>query len=245
VKLFLMRVGMVHLPGEHEKHIPVPAYLIETDTSGYILVDTGLSPRMMGEYQGPGNRRITHMVGEGDAVAQQLGLLGLGPQDIRYVICSHFDPDHAGHLADFAGAEIVVQRRLYQAAVRGEVPRFEVTREQWDATGLHFLLVDGDTQLVPGVRLVESSGHVPGHQSVLVRLPRMGPVLLAIDALPFQADSDPETRSIDPFDLDEEQVRKSMRKLQALERSEGVVLTVYGHDAQQWQMLKLLPDFYE
>jgi N-acyl homoserine lactone hydrolase len=245
MKLFLMRVGTVCLPGEPREDIPVPAYLIETDEGTYILVDTGLAQQVIGEYQGPGNRRITHRVGEGDAVEQQLALLGLEAKDIRYVVCSHFDPDHAGHLASFVGAEIFVQRRLYQAAIRGEVPRFEVTRAQWDAAGLRFVLVDGDTQLVPGVSLVESSGHVPGHQSVLVRLPQMGAVLLAIDALPFQADSDPETRSIDPFDLDEAKVRESMRKLRALERSEGVVLTVYGHDAEQWKTLKLLPHFYE
>jgi N-acyl homoserine lactone hydrolase len=31
-----------------------------------------------------------------------------------------------------------------------------------------------------------TSGHVPGHQSVLVRLPQTGPVLLAIDAVPVR-----------------------------------------------------------
>lgn len=35
-------------------------------------------------------------------------------------------------------------------------------------------LVDGDTELLPGLELIETSGHVPGHQSVLVRLPKTG-----------------------------------------------------------------------
>jgi N-acyl homoserine lactone hydrolase len=43
--------------------------------------------------------------------------------------------------------------------------------------------VDGDTELLPGLTLLETSGHTPGHQSVLVRLPQTGPVLLAIDAV--------------------------------------------------------------
>ena len=46
-------------------------------------------------------------------------------------------------------------------------------------------LVDGDTELLPGLELIETSGHVPGHQSVLVRLPKTGAILLPIDAVPF------------------------------------------------------------
>ena len=44
-------------------------------------------------------------------------------------------------------------------------------------------MVDGDTELLPGVTLIETSGHAPGHQSVLVRLPKTGAVLLVIDAV--------------------------------------------------------------
>jgi hypothetical protein len=40
---------------------------------------------------------------------------------------------------------------------------------------------------------VATGGHVPGHQSVLVRLPETGPVLLAIDAVPAAAYFDPGT----------------------------------------------------
>jgi N-acyl homoserine lactone hydrolase len=46
-------------------------------------------------------------------------------------------------------------------------------------------LVDGDTELLPGLELIETSGHVPGHQSVLVRLPKTGAIVLTIDAVPF------------------------------------------------------------
>ena len=46
-------------------------------------------------------------------------------------------------------------------------------------------LEDGDTELLPGFELTSTSGHVPGHQSVLVRLPKTGAVLLTIDAVPL------------------------------------------------------------
>jgi N-acyl homoserine lactone hydrolase len=106
-------------------------------------------------------------------------------------------------------------------------------------------LVDGDTELLPGVELIESGGHVPGHQSVLVRLPRTGPVLLGIDALPFDmAVFTPENRPVNPFDMDEDATRASTRKLLDLAACEGVRLIVYGHDEAQWRTLKIAPDYY-
>jgi N-acyl homoserine lactone hydrolase len=242
MKLFLLQVGRVRPPDQVEETIlPVPAYLIETDTGEHILIDTGLNRRLIGAHHQPHH---PHLLNEEEDLLTLLARLNLTAQDIRLVICSHFDPDHAGNLALFQQAEIVVQRRLYAAAIKGEVPRFERTRDQWDAPGLRFLLVDGDTTLVPGVRLLESEGHTPGHQSVLVSLPRTGPVLLAIDAIPLQAQRDPATRAIEPFDLNELQVRASTSKLRAIEQHEGVAFTVYGHDPHQWQTLKHFPDFY-
>lgn len=243
MKLFLMKVGRARpFQSGSSALVPVPAYLIETDTGEHILIDTGFSKRAIGAYhQAPDTR---HIMDASEYVVNQLATLGLAPRDIHTVICSHFDPDHGGSLADFPQATIVVQRRLYQAAITGEVARFGMTQEQWSAPGLRLLLVDGDTTLMPRITLVESGGHVPGHQSVLVRLPETGPVLLAIDAIPSSADTDPETRPIEPVDLDEKQVRASTRKLRMLEQSEGVALTVYGHDPEQWRDLRLFPDFY-
>ena len=57
-------------------------------------------------------------------------------------------------------------------------------------------LVDGDTELLPGLELIETSGHVLGHQSVLLRLPKMGPVLLVADAIIYSALCDPDTRKV-------------------------------------------------
>ncbi len=88
-----------------------------------------------------------------------------------------------------------------------------------------------------------TSGHVPGHQSVLVRLPETGPVLLTIDAVPVQRAFTPE-REAGPMDMDVEMLRTSTRKLLALAQREQVPLTIFGHDGEQWQTLKKAPDFY-
>jgi N-acyl homoserine lactone hydrolase len=79
---------------------------------------------------------------------------------------------------------------------------------------------------------------------VLVRLPRTGPVLLAADAVVLERLFTPDRRAW-PLDDDEEQLRASTRKLLDLVERERVALVVFGHDAAQWQALKLAPDYYE
>jgi len=101
-------------------------------------------------------------------------------------------------------------------------------------------------ELIPGVELIETSGHVPGHQVVLIRLPQTGPILLAIDAAAMEIDFDPETRLEDNgVDLDPAGAHVSVRKLFELAKREGVTLTVFGHDECQWPTLKKAPEFYD
>jgi N-acyl homoserine lactone hydrolase len=175
-------------------------------------------------------------------VLEQLAWLGLRADDIDLLICTHFDGDHSGHHAAFTNAELIVQRQHYELA-RSGYARFTSTRSQWDHPSLRYRLIDGDTELLPGLELIETSGHVSGHQSVLVRLPETGPVLLTIDAVPVQRAFTPE-REAGPMDMDEEMLRASTRKLLALVEREQVRLTVFGHDGDQWQTLKKAPDFY-
>jgi N-acyl homoserine lactone hydrolase len=176
-------------------------------------------------------------------VLEHLADLGLQPDDIELLICTHFDVDHAGYHDAFTRTELVVQRRHYELA-RGGHPRFAPARAHWDHPGLRYRLIDGDAEILPGLTVLETSGHAPGHQSVLVRLPRTGPVLLAIDAVVLARLFTPERRAW-PTDDSEEQLRASTRKLLDLVERERVALVVFGHDGHQWQTLRKAPDYYE
>jgi N-acyl homoserine lactone hydrolase len=224
-----------------EPGVPYPGYLIQTGDGINVLVDTGFPKSMIGETAGP--QGTTLIMKESEYVVNQLAALGLKPSDIRYLVATHFDVDHAGNHEVFTDAEVVVQRQHYELAKSG-FERFATNREHWDAPGLHYRLLDGDTELLPGIELIDTSGHVPGHQSVLVRLPETGPVILAIDAIPRQAGLDADKREKGPFDMDLEGVRASTRKLVDLAKREGVTLIVHGHDAEQWKTLKKAPEYY-
>jgi N-acyl homoserine lactone hydrolase len=123
-------------------------------------------------------------------------------------------------------------------------PRFAFTRPQWEQPMERIRLVDGDTELLPGLELIETSGHVPGHQSVLVRLPKTGVVLLPIDAVPFGEGFTRDSPE-DDGTPDAEAIRASTIKLLDLVEREHIGLVISGHDEAQWEGLKKLPEYYE
>jgi N-acyl homoserine lactone hydrolase len=211
-------------------------YLVETKEGKRILIDSGFP----GDLPRPAD--APPAVNQKN-VLEHLAELGLRADDIDMVIATHFDVDHVGYHDSFKKAEFIVQREHYELA-RGGHPRFAGARGHWDHPELRYRLVEGDVELSPGLRLIETSGHVPGHQSVLVRLPQTGAVLLAIDAVMLERLFTMERKAW-PKDDNEEQLLASTRKLLDLVERERVGLVVFGHDGLQWAKLKKAPEFYE
>ncbi len=228
-RLYLMQVGTS--PANNN---PFVCYLVQTGDGKNILIDSGLPAVVQ-----PPPGVATPLLGKN--VVEQIAVLGLRPGDIHLLVCTHFDGDHAGNHEAFLQAEWVVQRAHHTNALGN--PRFATSRPHWDRPEARYRFVDGDTQLLPGLDLIETSGHALGHQSVLVRLPETGPVLLAIDAVPRQSAFTLD-RQKGPRDEDEGALRASTRKLLDLVQREKVRLVIFGHDAEQWQTLKKLPEYY-
>lgn len=227
-RLYLMEVGSMP-----EYQIPIVCYLVQTENGKNILNDSGLPkiiPEDASEFE------------NGRDVLEQLTSLGLEPDDIDAVISTHYDGDHAGRHAAFTRAQYIVQRKHHLEAAGN--PRFASVRSEWDQPMDRIRLVDGDTNLLFGLELIETSGHVPGHQSVLVRLPQTGAILLTIDAVPFADGFTPDVQD-DGSNPDAEAIRVSTIKLLDLVEREHIGLVIFGHDVEQWKMLKKAPEFYE
>ncbi len=134
-RLYLMQVGsMPHY------QIPIVCYLLQTGDGKNILIDSGL-PESMPE----GEAEFEN----GQDVLEQLASIGLQPDDIDTVISTHYDIDHAGRHAAFTKAHYVVQRVHHVDAASN--PRFAANRPQWDQPMERIRLVDGDTELLPGL----------------------------------------------------------------------------------------------
>lgn len=227
-RLYLMQVGSMP-----EYQIPIVCYLVQTEDGKNILIDTGLPeviPEEASDFE------------NGRDVIEQLASIGLSPDDIDTVVSTHYDIDHAGRHAAFTKAHYVVQRAHRSDAASN--PRYANTRPQWDQPMERIRLVDGDTELLPGLELIETSGHVPGHQSVLVRLPEAGTIVLTIDAVPFAAGFTRDGQD-DGSNPDADAIRASTTKLLDLTERDKIGLVIFGHEWAQWDGLRTLPEYYE
>lgn len=227
-RLYLMQVAY-----SPERNMPVVCYLVQTDDGRNILIDSGL-PDVFDPPSG-----LVPVIDKN--VLEQLAQIGVRPSDIDTLICTHFDIDHCGHHSAFTNAELVIQQDHYTHGQQS--PRFEANRAQWDRPDAHIRLIDGDVELLPGLQILRTDGHTFGHQSVLVRLPESGPILLAIDAVPMRVFFTPD-RQPTPVDEDPVAIQTSVQKLLDIVAHEGVNLTVFGHDGDQWKVLKKLPEYY-
>ena len=103
--------------------------------------------------------------------------------DVRLVVNSHLHFDHCGNNMKFPDLPIYVQAPEYEAARR---PNYTVP--EWvDFEGADYAVVDGDTQVASGVRVMSTPGHTPGHQSLVIDTPS-GTVALAGQAIYCKAE---------------------------------------------------------
>jgi N-acyl homoserine lactone hydrolase len=236
--------GAVMTPGVGDGQrvrTPIVGYLIQTGGTN-ILVDTGMNRRHIADpfatIRGrPIADKLTPIMNPEDDVLSRLAQIGLFAKDIDILVSTHFHFDHAGNHADFAGSRIIAQRACHEHAMTVG----QALKELYDRPLLRYELVDGDVDIAPGVRLLETSGHVPGHQSVLVRLPRTGVVILAIDAIYSQNNLDRDNFEVS---ADPTRARASAHRLVDLARQEHGLL-IFGHDPAQWETLRKSPQSYD
>jgi glyoxylase-like metal-dependent hydrolase (beta-lactamase superfamily II) len=124
---------------------------------GLFLFDTGLSP-MDPEAAAYYQPRFT-------PADEVLRTAGIDPTDIGAIANCHLHPDHAGGNHHFPGIRVWVQEA--ELAVAGE-PDFTYPEYTYTYAGAALEPVDGETDIAPGLRLVPTPGHTPGHQSLLV-----------------------------------------------------------------------------
>lgn len=105
---------------------------------------------------------------------------GIAIGDVRAIVNSHLHWDHCGGNPLFPGVPIYVQAAENEAARQGGR---SYTNPHWvDFPGAEFVVVDGDTTISRGIRILSTPGHTPGHRSLIVDT-REGRVALAGQAV--------------------------------------------------------------
>jgi glyoxylase-like metal-dependent hydrolase (beta-lactamase superfamily II) len=155
--------------GLTDTFVPVPFTTLAIRTGGQlVLIDTGTGG---GQAGGP----------KAGLLAQSMTAAGLNPADVKTIIISHFHGDHIfGLMAKdtnaqtFANAEIIVpatELKWWTQPVdsipqprRGLAQRVQATFPTWK----NIKVVDGEADLVPGVRAIPAFGHTQGHTAHLI-----------------------------------------------------------------------------
>lgn len=92
------------------------------------------------------------------------------------------------------------------------------------------------------MKILTSTGHTPGHQSLLVKLPKTGSVLLTGDAAHFKDNWDTPRAPVQNFD--KEATVKSVEKLRGIAATSKAQVWI-NHDAAQTATLKMSPAYYD
>lgn len=146
--------------------LPVFTFLVEGGDQ-LLLVDTGMAwTERASDAHHPGSWQE-----EGQDIESMLRSVGYECKDVDIVVFTHLHWDHMYYMDKFVNARFIAHKREYEFAL-DPIPLYYKSYEApvlgIDApfTGLTVETVEGETEIMPGVRVFESFGHSPGHMSV-------------------------------------------------------------------------------
>jgi glyoxylase-like metal-dependent hydrolase (beta-lactamase superfamily II) len=169
-------------------------------------------------------------------LAAQLEQIGIKPADVKAMGVSHTHPDHIGNVEMFPQATLYVQKAEYDWPGANNEPRFKPSHPVELLTGDKDVFGDGS------LTILSTPGHTPGHQSLLVKLPKTGAVLLSGDAVHFK--SNWENRRVPVNNFSKDQSVASMQKIADTLTKEKAQLWI-NHDKAQRDSQKMSPEFYD
>jgi N-acyl homoserine lactone hydrolase len=213
--------------------LSVTCYLIK-HAQGWVLWDTGLPDSLVG--MPDGMKSNAGVWTSKKTLASQLAALDLKPSDIRYLALSHSHPDHVGNVNLFPQATLVVQKAEYEWAQPFGGPRFKPEQPVIKAEGDRDLFGDGS------VVLISTPGHSPGHQCLLVRLPKTGALLLSGDAVHTRANWD--SHRVPERNFNMAQSLASLDRMAAVLKENNAQLWI-GHESGEVALRKYAPAYYE
>jgi N-acyl homoserine lactone hydrolase len=224
--------------------VPVIGAFIEMADGEHILFDTGISPSLH-ESETYVPARLKPLISRFDPeddIRHRLQQLGHRPEDVAYVVNSHLHWDHAGANHLFPQARFVSQDRERRFAAHPDpfVGRVYVPA-QYDWIE-NMELLSGDHVLKPGVALMLTPGHSPGHQSMILRLPSGRCLILAADAVFCPENFDPALPPGNAHSPDDAVLSiQRIKMLSAFLNAE----TVICHDPDLWSTWQPCPHRYD
>ena len=232
-----VNVGKPHVFGDH-------CYLIR-HAKGWMLWDSGNADRLAALPNGltAPNGIITAFMKR--PLVESLRQIGVAPGDIEHFAMSHSHGDHSGN-ANLFGSSILYMQMTEYAAVFGPEPQkynfiaanFENLRTARAVrlNGDHDVFGDGS------VVIKSAPGHTPGHQVLVVRLPKRGPVMLSGDMVHLVYSW--QNRVVPSFNFNVEQSGRTIDAMKEYAARTGTQLWV-NHDRVQHALIPKVPLFVD
>ena len=154
------------------------------------------------------------------SLVDQLAKIDLKPEQIKYVGISHYHGDHVGQAGSFPKSTLLIGQGDWDVLTSPK-PRAGAVTAPFAAW------IKGEAKVEPvpldkdvfgdgSVIVLYTPGHTPGHHSLLVKLPQMGPVILMGDLAHFHENWD--TNGVPTFNVDRAQTLASMDKVETFAR---------------------------
>lgn len=199
-----------------------------------ILVEAGLGDAI------PEKWKVNYGVEGPSRMPERLRRLGLEARDVGVVILTHLHFDHAGGCTrwenggpalSFPRAQHVVQEKEWQDAMTPD-PRSRASYMKELlvplSPGESLQLVGGDTEIIPGIRVVNTGGHTRGHQVVHISSEGQS-ALYTGDLIPTSSHLKiPYVAGVDLFPLQTMRWKEEMIRRAVDERW----LVLFGHDTE-------------
>ncbi len=243
-------------------HLVCHCLLIETDR-GLVLLDTGFGEK---DVQSPYSRLSPFFIHFNNiqferkytAIAQ-IERLGFSPRDVRHIVLTHLDFDHAGGLEDFPEATVHVMQSEFEAAKdrHGAIAKGRYRKQQWDEVKqwkfyspggepwFGFEAVRDLDGLPPEILLIPLAGHTRGHAGIAINT-GSGWLLHAGDAYFYRDEMDATKRRCTPglrfyqwmMEVDRKARLHNQDRLHALSSDRTKEVSLFcSHDAIEFKAL--------
>lgn len=239
-KLHVLDFGLFQVHA-NDRIIGICGFLIHTSAGEKVLVDTGFHRKYITDPDGSaledGMNKFGRILklGPMNFPKEQLSLTGIDVSDIDLLIITHTHIDHVGGIADFPNCPI-----LMSAAERSlKRPLYWADIQPLEWPNREYRLLENDSLIGPGFRVLMTPGHAPGQISIELELPETGTTLLTSDAI-----SRP-TEINDGFggSWNEFQAKDSFLRL--MDRAKEMeAFVIFGHSPDQWAKLRKTPKYY-
>ena len=244
-------------------HLTCHCQLLETD-KGLVLIDTGFG---LEDVRHPNDRLsqffltlVSPDFREGMTAIRQIEALGFKASDVRHIVMTHLDFDHAGGLDDFPNAQIHIprveaeyalqqktwlDRQRFRPAQWSSRPRWNLYETTSGEEWFGFKNVQRLPQLSQDILLVPLVGHTFGHTGIAIRQGNLW-LLNAGDAYFYHAEMDPFTPYCTPglrfyqwmLEKDRTQRLENQDRLRAVKRDhKDQVLIFCSHDVVEFERL--------